>query len=290
VILRLVRHVAACTILCVFCLNDAVVLSQTTPTPTPAPAADAAKDSAAATAEASRPPAPNTLMDGTAVKLRLSETISSSDAKAGQQVPFEVTEDVVVQGVTVIPKGAQALATVTEAQSKRSMGRGGKLNVNVDSVRLADSEKAQLRAVRDEKGGGHVGAMTGAMVATAIVFFPAAPLFLFIKGKDITIPKGTEVTAFVQGDMKLDMAKFGAGPATAVAEASVMVESNVAGADIDVDGNFMGSTPSTVAVAPGSHTITVKKKGYQDWTRTMNLAGAGAKVDAELELLSTGAQ
>lgn len=37
--------------------------------------------------------------------------------------------------------------------------------------------------------------MTAAMVATSIVFFPPAPLFLFIKGKDITIPKGTEVTA-----------------------------------------------------------------------------------------------
>ena len=39
--------------------------------------------------------------------------------------------------------------------------------------------------------------MTGAIVATAIVFFPAAPLFLLMKGKDITIPKGTEITAYI---------------------------------------------------------------------------------------------
>jgi hypothetical protein len=45
--------------------------------------------------------------------------------------------------------------------------------------------------------------------------FPAAPLLLFIHGKDLTIPKGTEVTAFVAGDMKLDMSKF--VPAAAVA-------------------------------------------------------------------------
>jgi hypothetical protein len=227
-------------------------------------------------------------MDGTAIKLRLSETISSADAKTGQQVPFEVTEDVEVQGVTVIPKNSQALATVTDAQSKKRMGRGGKLDVNVDSVRLADGEKAQLRAVKDGKGGGHVGAMTGAMVATAIVFFPAAPLFLFMKGKDITIPKGTEVTAFVQGDMKLDMTKFvtpSVSPASAPANAmaSVSVESNVTGADIEVDGNFVGSTPSKVEVTPGSHAISVKKKGYQIWTRTMNVSGMGAKVNADLE-------
>jgi hypothetical protein len=41
----------------------------------------------------------------------------------------------------------------------------------------------------------HTGAMAGGVVATAIVFFPAAPSFLFMHGKDITIPKGTEITA-----------------------------------------------------------------------------------------------
>lgn len=166
-------------------------------------------------------------------------------------------------GVPVILKGAQALATVTDASPKKSMGRGGKLDVNVDSVRLVDGEKAQLRAVQNAKGGGHVGAMTGAMVATAVVFFPAAPLFLFIHGKDIVIPKGTEVTAFVQGDMRLDMVKMipptSVGPtvaaaayAAAPAMASLSVESNVTGADIEVDGAFVGNTPSTVSLAPDS--------------------------------------
>jgi len=50
--------------------------------------------------------------------------------------------------------------------------------------------------------------MTGAMVATSIVFFPAAPLFLFMHGKNITIPKGTEVTAYVAADTPLDATKF----------------------------------------------------------------------------------
>jgi hypothetical protein len=46
------------------------------------------------------------------------------------------------------------------------------------------------------------------MVATAIVFFPAAPFFLFMHGKDVTIPKGTEITAYTNGEIKLDAAKF----------------------------------------------------------------------------------
>jgi len=94
------------------------------------------------------------------------------------------------------------------------MGRTGKLNINIDNVRLASGEKVALRAVKDLQGGGHQGAITGAIVATSIVFFPAAPLFLLIHGKDITIPKGTEITAYINGDIPLDPAKF--APATAV--------------------------------------------------------------------------
>ena len=215
--------------------------------------------------------------------MRLGQTISSADVKTGQQVPFEVTEDVVVQGVTVIAKGSPAIATVTEAHSKKSMGRGGKLDVNVDSTRLVNGQKVQLRAVRGAQGGGHVGAMTGAMVATAIVFFPAAPLFLFIKGKDITIPQGTEVLAFVQGDTRIDMGGMGAPAGTSMA--SLTIDSPTPGVEIEIDGNFVGSTPSTVAVTPGQHTITLKKRGYSNWTRLMNVSGSGVRVTAELERL-----
>jgi hypothetical protein len=148
------------------------------------------------------------LEDGTPVKLRINRTISSGDAHVGDTVDFEVLEDISVNGTLVIPKGGLAFATVTEAQAKRRMARGGKLDINIDYVKLLSSDKAALRAVKDMSGGGHTGAMVGGMVATSIVFFPAAPFFLFMHGKDISIPKGTEITAYVNGDMKLDTAKF----------------------------------------------------------------------------------
>jgi len=180
---------------------------------------------------------------------------------------------------------------VTEAEHKKSMGRGGKLNVNIDSVRLADGEKAALRAVQGGKGGGHVGAMTGAIVATSIVFFPAAPLFLFIHGKDITIPKGTEVTAFVNGDVPLDMAKFQPPSATPAAGAMVVVAdkttleitSSPPGAEIELDGNFSGDTPSSVSVAPGEHSIRISKSGYKPWERKMKTTSGNLMIAADLE-------
>src|SRR5439155_5724060 len=234
--------------------------------------------------------------------LRINRNISSADAQVNETVDFEVLEDVKVHDVVVIPRGGMAWATVTEAQPKRRMGRAGKLNINIDNVRLTSGEKVALRAVKDVKGGGHQGAITGAIVATSIVFFPAAPLFLLVHGKDITVPKGTEITAYINGDIPLDPKKFmtqtaispepGAAtvqptadaPATQNALSMVDIKSTPDGAEITVDDRFMGSTPSSLQLAVGDHKIKLGKSGFKTWERTMTVgAGVTARVDATLE-------
>jgi hypothetical protein len=143
------------------------------------------------------------LQDGTPIRLRLARNLSSADAKTGDSVDFEVLDEIKVDDISVIAKGGTAMGTVTEAQHKRRMARGGKLDVTIDYVRLVNTDKAALRGTKEGSGGGHAGAMTGAMVATALVVWPAAPFFLFMHGKDITIPKGTEITAYINGDFKI---------------------------------------------------------------------------------------
>ena len=159
-------------------------------------------------AKAPKPPLTFGLTEDTPVRIKLARTMTSKEARVDERVDFEVLEDVKVGDVIVIERGAMAIATVTEAHPKRRMGRAGKLHMNIDYVRLIGGEKVPLRAVKGGSGGNHIAAMTGAMVATGIVFFPAAPLFLFMHGKDITIPKGTEITAYVAADTPLDPAKF----------------------------------------------------------------------------------
>jgi hypothetical protein len=151
---------------------------------------------------------PLILHDATPIRLRLNRNLSSADARAGDSVDFEVLDDMIVDDVLLIPRGGTAIATITQAEAKKRMARGGKLDINIDYVRLVNGDKVAVRAVKEGKGGGHTGAMTGAMVATSLVFFPAAPFFLFMHGKDVIIPKGTPVTAYVDGEIKLDRAKF----------------------------------------------------------------------------------
>lgn len=154
--------------------------------------------------------------DGTPVRLRLARNLSSADAREGESVDFELLEDVMVNDTTVAKRGAVALGTIIDAAAKRRMGRSGKLDVTIDHLRLTDGSKAALRAVKGGEGGSSTGKMTGAIVATSLVVWPAAPFFLFMKGKDKTLPKGTEITAYINGDIKLDPRRFAAAPAGVV--------------------------------------------------------------------------
>jgi hypothetical protein len=71
-----------------------------------------------------------------------------------------------------------------------------------------------------------------------------------------------------------------------------VVESNVtklsiastpAGADIEVDGGFVGNTPSTVDLAAGDHTVKVSKSGFKAWERRLKANGGNVNINADLE-------
>ena len=64
---------------------------------------------------------------------------------------------------------------------------------------------------------------------------------------------------------------------------SISVSSSPSSADIELDGNFVGNTPSTVAVAPGDHVVVVKRSGYKPWERKLKVTGGTVTITAELE-------
>lgn len=223
------------------------------------------------------------------MKLRMSQTVPSADAHVNDTVQFEVLEDVKVADVIVIPKGGIAWGTVTEAEPKRRMARGGKLEIVMDSVRLTDGEKAALRATKEGKGGGHTGAMTAGIVATGLIFFPAAPFFLFMHGKDITFPKGSEVPTFINGNFELDLSKFqpmkteSASTAAPTTTTEVSITYNPSGADVTVDGSFVGDTPSKIGLPSGDHVIDVSKKGFKPWERKIKTTTGQVDLAADLD-------
>ncbi len=72
-------------------------------------------------------------------------------------------------------------------------------------------------------------------------------------------------------------------PGPAMQTASVIIKSTPTGADINVDGKYVGSTPSTVQIMAGDHEISIEKEGMTPWQRTMTVgAGGNSTIDATL--------
>jgi hypothetical protein len=276
--------------------------------------------------------------DGTKIRLRLDQTLSSGTADEGQTVELSVTEAIKVDGRVVIAEGARASGTVVMAQAKRRMGRAGKLDFSVDRVRAADGEWIPVRYTLNKKAGDSKAVSTGIITAgVAVVFWPAAPFVLFRQGKDVTINKGVVVDVFtdrnhefaantqpavqpaigVPGTVTVSTPPPVLAPATtptpavatgfqpaaqmtpvtsqppaaaeAGAAATVVITSEVQGADIEINGAYAGSTPTTLKLLPGQYNLVVRN-GAQVWQRVLQVsAGSAITVNAMFAFPNRGA-
>src|SRR6476646_6981614 len=138
-----------------------------------------------------------TLANGTPIHLKLGRTISTANAHVGDVVELHAAEALIVDGVTVIPVGATAAGIVTEVEPRKRLGRGGKLSLSINFLRLGNNEKAAVRSFQETSESG--GASQG-------------------HGKQIVFAEGSDFTAYVDGDIHLKKeaflaAKDGASPA-----------------------------------------------------------------------------
>jgi hypothetical protein len=90
--------------------------------------------------------------------------------------------------------------------------------------------------------------------------------------------------------MPLEMAKFGLQPAVVLAAvpetnglSEVTVDASVPNCDIEVDGAFVGSTPSKVTLANGDHSVRVSKKGFLPFEKKLHTSSGKINLRAELD-------
>ncbi len=75
-----------------------------------------------------------------------------------------------------------------------------------------------------------------------------------------------------------------AAPATPDALASVQLSSDPSGAEITIDGNYVGNTPTLIKLKPGTHSISMTMPGYAPWVRSVETAaGESRNFAATLE-------
>ena len=154
------------------------------------------------------------------------------------------------------------------------------------------------------------------MVATSLIVWPVAPVFLLMHGEDVTFHKGTEVMAYISGDVKLDLAKFQPSPLVP-ASPPVPATQQVSPHHQPRLRTPGPPTPSCIAGPRGCrgiggvldsrwrrhrdwwqfrgqhtfhdgscgrpHQLSVKKAGFKPWERTITVSSGHIKIDATLE-------
>jgi serine/threonine protein kinase len=128
--------------------------------------------------------------DGTPFRLSLGEDIPD-DIGEGTIIRFELDADLVVNGVTVLAKGARATATIVEEKKKKLFGRG-KISYRMNTIQGIDGKQLRIRA------------------RPAANSPPATKHPLETPGtkpKDIAAEKGTHFVAYLDGDAQVTSQK-----------------------------------------------------------------------------------
>ena len=160
-----------------------------------------------------------TVPAGTVLNVAFLDSVSSQESQPGDSFRTRVTQDVMQEGLAVIPAGSVVVGTVTEAQAlNKKIGGKAKLALEFSMLELTSGRSAAIRATFDEVGksetkkdaatiggaaaggallgrlikkkkkdkGALIGAIVGAAAGTAI----AAKT----EGEEILIATGTEIS------------------------------------------------------------------------------------------------
>lgn len=130
------------------------------------------------------------------------------DNKSGDRFDLEVSEDVLFNGVIVIPRGSSAKGEVTMLKKKGMWGKSGKLETRVLSVR-ANGRDIPLRGTVMDKGDTGTAGVVGAILVLPIAGF-------FVTGTSAVLPQGTGFTGLTESDLPLAFASTTAPAAVTV--------------------------------------------------------------------------
>jgi hypothetical protein len=135
------------------------------------------------------------LREGTQVPLKFLNDLNSKTANQGDTVEFLLDEELKVGGAVVVAKGAHAVAVVSAAKKAGMMGKPGDLAVQLEYLN-SGSNHIRLRGTQGKEGEGKV----GTTVALTVLF---GPIGLIKHGKNVDIPAGTPLLAYVDQDIWL---------------------------------------------------------------------------------------
>jgi len=138
------------------------------------------------------------LKEGTEIKLKFAQNVTSRVTRPGQMIEFVVAEPVVVDGVLLIKQGARSIGYVANTESASGTGKGGTMEIRMEAVRTrGNMVKLTGADSRTEKRA------SGRVVGMTILFGLSG--FLSARGHEVKIPEGTPMTAYVAETVEFPM-------------------------------------------------------------------------------------
>jgi hypothetical protein len=129
--------------------------------------------------------------EGTKVRVRLDQQLSSETAKENELVRLSIGDDIKIGGVAAIKTGTAVTGKVLSAVPERNLGRAGKLDFSIDAILTADGGSIPLRyGLEKNKGGSSkgVGILTFALSGVLGL--------LSLDGHEATLYEGTSYDVF----------------------------------------------------------------------------------------------
>lgn len=132
----------------------------------------------------------------TKLKVELVEAANSKTHKPNQEVEIKLLENLIINGVLIIPKGTIGSAYVYKSRKAGGMGRKGLLQIAGREFKTINNVSVPLRQGLSGKGKTDGGAVA---VAAAVSLVGG----LFMKGSNINYPAGTDFEVEVAENVDL---------------------------------------------------------------------------------------
>lgn len=140
------------------------------------------------------------LKAGTIIPLQSVNQVKAADVDEGQMVDFRVSQDIVIDGTCVIPRGYLVKGKVIEARKSSLAGTKGSLVININSMNLPNGEPVFFTNTDVRIKGKN---KTPLAVVTGIFLWPC----IFIPGTKAVMPSGYDVQATVASNISITTTK-----------------------------------------------------------------------------------
>ncbi len=215
------------------------------------------------------------LKAGTEIPIQIVSPVKAADVKVGQSVPFKVSKDISVDGVTVIPYGTPVKGTVYKAEKSSWWGTKGKLGIQINNITLPNGGIIPL-----QNGNVYVTGTNRTTLSVLLFLFITIPACA-ICGSKAAIPVGYEVLASVADNVTINADGTISSTSALTQNSSVGMSLNSKGSEIPIKKDARATIIDLYGNETECIVLAMDEEGIL--YRTVNRKGVAGKVDRKIK-------